>query len=126
MNILIVEDDRFTRGMLFQMVSNIGEHDVSVVTNGRSAVSLLADPAHGFDLVFIDMYMPHLNGDKVIEIIQDVAKVHFVVLTGHPLDFPKLPGHIQIVRKPANYKLIQHVIQERENNFKSQRKHPCA
>ncbi len=127
MNILIVDDDRFMRGMLFQMVNNIAKHEVSFVTNGHSAVSLLVDPVHGFDLVFIDLRMPRLNGDKVIEIIQDMmTNVHFVVLTGRPSDFPNLPKHIQIVQKPFDYSVIEQIIRGKESSLKGRCKTPAV
>ena len=118
MNILVVEDDRFLRGMLFQMINNIGHHEVSFLTNGHNALSLLADPQHGFHLVFIDLRMPRLNGDRVIDIIKDIAEVNFVMLTGHPQDYSRPPKHIKIIKKPFDYKVIENIIHQTEKSLK--------
>ncbi|MDD2709761.1 MAG: response regulator [Verrucomicrobiae bacterium] len=122
MKILIIEDDPAMRGALFQMINNIGKHDISLISDGHNAVSLLADPAHNFDLVFIDLRMPRLTGDKVIEIIQDISQVHFVALTAHLSDFPKLPKHIRVIEKPFDYETIEEAIREREQTLQSQSK----
>jgi len=122
-HILIVEDDRFMRGMLFQMLNNIGKHEISLLTNGHNAVSLLADPRHGFDLVFIDLHMPRLSGDKVIHIIQDITQVNFVVLTGHPNDFPKLSRQITVLKKPVDFSTIEKVVTDIEKKLKLKKSH---
>lgn len=121
MNILIVDDDRFIRSMLSQMLNNIGKHEVSIVTNGHNAVSLLADPSHGFDIVFLDLQMPRLGGDQVINIIQDIARVNFVILTGRPNEFPKLPKQIKLIKKPFDYSMIENVVLDTEKRLKSKR-----
>ena len=121
MNILVVEDDRFMRGMLFQMMNHIGKHDVSFVTNGHNAVSLLGDPSHGFDLVFIDLHMPRLTGDKVIQIVQDIVHTNFVVVTGHPQAFQNPPKHVQFIRKPFDYNVIEGIIAETEKKLKAKK-----
>lgn len=118
MNILIIDDDPYMRGMLFQIIKSIGKHEVSLLTNGYNAASLLADPQHGFDLVFIDSRMPRLSGGKVIEIIQDFIKVNFVVLTGHPEDITIKAKNIKVFKKPIDYTLIEKLILEAEKNQK--------
>jgi DNA-binding NtrC family response regulator len=119
MHILVVEDDRFMRGMMFQMLNNIGKHEVSLLTNGHHAVNLLADPNHGIDLVFLDLQMPRLTGDKVIESIQGIAKVNFVILSGHPEEFPQLPKHIRILKKPVDFTVIEKLVTGLEKILKS-------
>jgi YesN/AraC family two-component response regulator len=119
MNILIVEDDRFMRGMLFQMIGTMGKHEVSCITNGHNAACLLADPAHGYDLVLIDLRMPRLTGDKVIELIKDIAQVHFIVLSGHPEEFPHLPKHIKVVKKPVDYTTVEKLLHDVEKKSRS-------
>ncbi len=116
MNILIVDDDPHTRGMLFQLLHGMG-HEVSVLANGHNAVSLLADPQHGVDLVFLDLEMPRLTGDKVIEVIKDIVQVHFVIVTGNST--PKLPNHIQIIEKPFDLSAIEQVVYEREKDLRA-------
>ena len=106
MNILIVEDDRRARNLLFDMINSMGNHDVSVLTNGRNAVALLADPEHNFDLVFLDLHMPRMDGQDVIQILSDIVKINIVVITGDASRFPNLPSHIPVISKPYTHSMI--------------------
>lgn len=121
MNILVVEDDRFLRGMLFQMMNHIGKHDVSFVTNGHNALSLLADPSHGFDLVFIDLHMPRMTGDKVIRIVQEIVDTNFVVVTGHPDAVQNPPRHVRVVPKPFDFNVIESIIRDTEQEIRARK-----
>jgi DNA-binding NtrC family response regulator len=110
MNILIIEDDRLVRNMLYEMIGASGDHDVSVLTNGHNALSLLADPKHGFDLVFLDLKMPRLGGLAVIETLQSMLKINFVIVTADPTELPKLPSNIRLIVKPFTVDAIERVI----------------
>lgn len=59
MQILIVEDDSSAAWLLQQGISEAG-YVCDLVTNGLHAV-LLAQAAH-FDLILLDLMLPHLNG----------------------------------------------------------------
>jgi CheY-like chemotaxis protein len=114
MNILIVDDDRKTRSVLYEMINASGNHLISVLTNGHSAVNLLADPQHGFDLVFLDLHMPRVNGRRVMEILQDIVQVNFVVITADPSRFGPLPPHVKVLTKPVTCSSILQVLKEEE------------
>ncbi len=110
MNILIVEDNKEVRDFFYEMVNSIGRHEISVLTNGRNALSVLADPDHGFDLVLLDIEMPRMSGSKVVDMIHDRVKVNFVIVTGTPYELPQLPEQIQVLRKPVEYGDLELVI----------------
>lgn len=102
MNILIVDDDPGCREMLLNHLNRT--HEVSVVTNGRNALALLADDEHNFDVILLDLHMPRLPGAKVIEVLNEWKnlKARFIVMSGMPnLDHVRgLPNVRAILRKP--------------------------
>ncbi len=62
--VLIVDDNSINRFMLSKRVSMMG-HAVETATNGREALQMVRDKK--FDLVLLDIEMPELNGDAVLE-----------------------------------------------------------
>lgn len=102
MKILIVDDDRAFRGLLFELLNP--EHDVSVLCDGYNAISLLADPKHNFDLVILDIRMPRCNGDEVLRALEDWQnlKSRFVIVSGNvdPKRFRHLKNVAGVFAKP--------------------------
>ena len=84
MRILVVDDDVEVRNMLYDYLSR--RHELSILTDGRNAVSLLSDVGHKFDVVFIDLNMPRMSGESVIGVIADLpdVKTKFVVVSAYP------------------------------------------
>ena len=56
MKILIVEDDRSYRAMLYEFLHSEG-HEVLAVSDALHAVALLNEQSHGVDLVLLDLVM---------------------------------------------------------------------
>ncbi|WP_250532418.1 response regulator [Caballeronia sp. ATUFL_F1_KS39] len=79
--ILIVDDSRDTADMLGEIAVVLG-HNSTVVYDGASAVSAAA--AEAFDLIFLDLWLPDTDGQKVcIEIRKGRSgSAHIVALTG--------------------------------------------
>jgi DNA-binding NtrC family response regulator len=84
MRILVVDDDVEIRNLLYNYLSQ--KHELSVLTDGRNAVSLLSDVGHGFDLVFMDLNMPRMTGEEVLNVIESLpdVKTRFVVISAYP------------------------------------------
>jgi DNA-binding response OmpR family regulator len=62
--ILIVEDDEhIADGLRFNLEAE--SHDVHLVTDGQSAVTLLSGPDRKFDLVILDLMLPQMSGFEV-------------------------------------------------------------
>src|SRR5437867_3308028 len=62
--ILVVDDESISRYMLSQLVTHLG-HRVAVAEDGRQALEKLQ--AENFELVLLDMRMPEMDGDAVLE-----------------------------------------------------------
>lgn len=75
MNILLVDDDLFNQDLACMLLEEDG-HQVTVADNGLKALDELA--RHDFEVVFLDMEMPVLNGIETAKIIRSCE-------TGRPL-----------------------------------------
>jgi DNA-binding response OmpR family regulator len=75
--ILIVDDDRFTRGMLRMVLSAAG-YDVSLAEDGKSAVAMAA--AQKPDLVLTDGLLPKLHGFEVCKALKQFKNPPKVIL----------------------------------------------
>jgi two-component system, chemotaxis family, chemotaxis protein CheY len=103
MNILIVDDDSGYREMLFNHLNR--NHEVSLLTNGRSALALLADDEHDFDYILLDLHMPRLSGAKLINALNEWQnpRSQFIIMSGMPhIDdhVRSLPNVRAVLRKP--------------------------
>jgi DNA-binding NtrC family response regulator len=88
--ILVVDDDVEIRNLLHNYLAR--RHELSVLTDGRNAVSLLSDVGHGFDLVFMDLNMPRMTGEEVLDVIEELpdVKTKFVVVSAYPDRYRKV------------------------------------
>ena len=91
MKILIVDDDPPIRLLLFTVFGD--DHEVSVLCDGHNAVSVLSDPNHQFDVVLLDLKMPRLSGEMVLEFLSgwQNIKTKFIIVSG----FSEEAEHLQ-------------------------------
>ena len=91
MKILIVDDDPAIRLLLFTLFGD--DHEVSVLCDGHNAVSVLSDPNHQFDVVLLDLKMPRLSGEMVLEFLSgwQNIKTKFIIVSG----FSEEAEHLQ-------------------------------
>ena len=104
MKILIVDDDPAIRLLLFTVFGE--QHDVSVLCDGHNAVSLLSDPNHQFDVVLLDLKMPRLSGEMVLEFLSgwQNIKTKFIIVSGfhEEAQHLKYSNLIATLAKPFN------------------------
>lgn len=75
MKTLIVEDDFIARRKLEELFSPLGECDFA--TNGDEAVNAFRVAHDGkcpYDLIFMDIMMPPLDGSTLLEDIRDIER----------------------------------------------------
>lgn len=81
MTILVVDDDPDTRRLFQTVLESVGV-DITCETSGFNA--LVQVKARKFDLIFMDLLMPGLNGVYAIEKIQQVRPgMRIIAMTGH-------------------------------------------
>ena len=75
MKVLIVEDDYITSQVMNEILSQIGECDIA--EDGLKGIELFAD-AHNaedpYDVIFLDIMMPEIDGQEVLFQIRDIEK----------------------------------------------------
>ncbi len=87
MRILLAEDNAVNRLVATRMIEKRG-HDVLVAVNGREAVEMAAEEA--FDLVFMDVQMPEMDGLEATRAIREKEKktgrhLPIVAMTAHAM-----------------------------------------
>jgi PAS domain S-box-containing protein len=71
LRILVAEDNEFNAQLLEELLER-RDHRVRVANNGREALRLAT--AGGFDLVFLDLHMPEMDGFEVIRALREHEK----------------------------------------------------
>ena len=80
--ILVVDDERMLREILRNALGHLGYH-VVVAQDGEEALEIVANATEKFDVIFLDMTMPKLNGhDTFIRLKEMDPGVRVVLTTG--------------------------------------------
>ena len=88
MSILVAEDNEINQKVAQAMLERLG-HRVTLAANGKEAVSKWS--AGGFDVVFMDVQMPELDGVAATRAIRaaEIAAgtyVHIIAMTAHAME----------------------------------------
>jgi len=79
--ILVAEDNPANQLLIRTLMEKLGQ-DVTIVENGQLAVDALS--VHSFDLVFMDMQMPVMDGYTATKQIRDSGNnIPIIALTAH-------------------------------------------
>ncbi len=115
MKILIVEDDRNYRFVLYELLHLQG-HDVLVVSDALHAIALLDERDNAIDLVLLDLRMPRLSGDQVMETFAHwgECRARFIIMSGHvdPSRFKDHPKVIGCLQKPIEGPVLTNLVNE--------------
>ena len=87
--ILIVEDEPQLRGLLRLYLERAG-YAVSDAGDGASALSAFA--ADGADLVILDLMLPGMQGEAVLEALRDEADVPILITSAKRSDAERIAG----------------------------------
>lgn len=78
--ILIVEDEKPLARALELKLTHVG-FDVVVAYNGKEALEIMKTT--GFNLIILDLIMPHINGFDFLEILTQLANKPKIVVTSN-------------------------------------------
>ena len=115
--ILLAEDNPVNQKLAVLMLSKAG-YQVEVVPDGRQAVELFQCKPESFDLIFMDLQMPELDGLAATRAIRQLGyeAVPIIALTAHALkgDCEKClaAGMNAYLTKPINRKAVFDIIDE--------------
>jgi len=113
--ILIVDDDRGVREILGEILLEIGGIQVDCTGDGETGFSTIREG--DFDLVFIDMRLPGMDGLELLKLIKrHDSSLPVVMITG----FPSVDSAIQAMKdgaadfitKPIRFQQIEHVVEK--------------
>jgi len=68
-SVLIVDDVEDNREVLAARLAALGHTDIAMAVDGREALDMIA--RQPYDLVLLDVMMPHVNGIQVLESLRD-------------------------------------------------------
>jgi PAS domain S-box-containing protein len=95
LSVLVVDDEKFVRETLAEMLSDL-DHKVVTVVGGREAVEKVT--SDNFDLVFTDLAMPEMDGWETARAIrQQRPKLPVVLVTGYGATTQPPAGELDLV-----------------------------
>ncbi|NLF25870.1 MAG: response regulator, partial [Deltaproteobacteria bacterium] len=81
--VLVVDDEDPVRNVLSLSLLHLG-YQVELAASGREALDKFASTAGSFDLVILDMLMPHISGDEVFFRMREInPKVRVLIISGY-------------------------------------------
>ncbi len=119
LNIIIADDDSDDRELLSDALSEISHNfQITMVENGKELMEKLVGEKL-FDLVFLDLNMPAMNGFECLEKIMADPKLKELPIliystSAHPdqIDKTYLKGAIYFIQKPSNFNEIIKIIKK--------------
>ncbi|RKX61125.1 MAG: hypothetical protein DRP29_01260 [Thermodesulfobacteriota bacterium] len=118
LKILVVDDELIIRDTIKEFL-DIQGYKVESAENGKTALEKLYK--NGYDVCFLDMYMPDLTGKEVLQEIISKGKVttKFILITGYGGEMEKILDEylkqgilFKVLRKPFSLSEIQKVLKE--------------
>jgi CheY-like chemotaxis protein len=72
MKILVVDDDKSSQIVLSRILQQVDPgHDVTTAADGEEALLILQNPRQIFDVLFLDIEMPKVNGIQVLKTLHE-------------------------------------------------------
>ncbi|MGB2770347.1 MAG: response regulator [Candidatus Zixiibacteriota bacterium] len=123
MKILVVDDDPIIRKLLLEVLTNDG-HQVAVAKNGLEGLNLAR--RQPFQLVFMDVHMPIMNGlEALISIRNLYPEMAVAMMDSYPDQLVRQAeskGALTCMHKPFDLNEIREVIEEvGSSNLKEKR-----
>lgn len=113
--VLICDDSKMARKQMARALPDNWPVDVQFAENGQEAIDLIK--SHTFDVLFLDLTMPVLDGYATLEIIrQQDLPIMVIVVSGdiqpEAQERVKKLGAIDFIKKPVNAQHIKQVLME--------------
>jgi CheY-like chemotaxis protein len=101
--VMIVDDEKDVLSSVARVINSMG-HDTTSVTSGEEALRLLKTKK--YDLVLLDLLMPQMKGDEVLQKIKTNPKIKntkvamMTILDKDSDDAKKVKGYVEYFQKP--------------------------
>lgn len=106
--ILIVDDDIAVQATIRLLLERAGHHVVAA-SDGRKGLAALFE-AGDFDLVFLDIFMPGMDGLETMRLIQQrQPQIPIIVISGRPVvaDPCGSPDHLTMAAQLGAVRILQ-------------------
>lgn len=120
MKILLTDDSRMARKMLIKTLSEVlGENfEITETQNGEEAVNLYK--ANSFDIVFLDLTMPVMDGFTALELIKEYDSNAKVVVVSADIQKAAVDkvlelGALSFIKKPIDSQKMQQIFEKLNN-----------
>lgn len=117
--VLIVDDSPVMRNLLEQATTSAGEVTVDQAEDGVAALKTIRTAKDPYDLVFLDLNMPLMDGMKLLSYLrqeQDLGKTSVAVVTTEQSEDTELQarslGATHFLRKPVTQDMVNDVLRE--------------
>lgn len=117
-HILVVEDEALQRLLIVEILSMMN-YRLTTAENGKIAWELLNNPDNIFDIILLDLLMPEMNGNELLDLIQSTPKLRdipVIMLAAHnEMDqiYPCLnKGAIDFLMKPIRPGAVKGLINQ--------------
>lgn len=118
LKILVVDDEPMICEEFKDILQDEG-HEVETVLNGLDAIRKVQDTA--YDLVFLDVLMPKMEGREVFEQIKKISQVPVAIMSGYiPPNKEReilASGATAVFRKPLDLERVRGLV----NSLKTQK-----
>jgi len=122
LQVLVIDDDQAIRELIGAWVSEIG-CDYNAVGSGEEGLALLR--VQQYDLVFLDLMMPKMDG---VQVLRDIYKINVaakvIIITGYfegkALDEALALGNLTVLKKPIDKKVFLNVVHQHKAAKKKQ------
>lgn len=117
--ILIVDDIYINRYMLNIIINGYGDYQTHFAETGEQAINIIKK-IENFDLVFMDVKMPVLDGDEATKIIKNDLKLNVPVIAVTVYDNSSYDVSVfnDIIRKPYSTDKIKEMLNKYKDNEK--------
>ncbi len=116
-HILLAEDNPVNQKLVKLMLTKAG-YRVEVVNNGKEAVEKYAESPDAFDLIFMDVQMPEMDGMEATETIRDkgLGTIPIIAMTAHAMKGVRErcidAGMDDYITKPINRERVFKIIEK--------------
>ncbi len=110
---ILIVDDEIGICEEFRDVLMEEDHDVDYATNGEEALRKVQDQR--FDLIFLDVLMPRMEGREIFERIKRISNVPVAIISGYippnkERDILAL-GAVACFKKPLDLKKVKELVE---------------
>ncbi len=111
--ILVVDDEKLICEEFKAILQEEG-HDVDTAYNGMEGLEKIK--AQQFDIVFLDVLMPRMEGREAFEKIKQISQVPVVIMSGYiPPNKEReilALGAVAVLKKPLDLNRVRNLVQQ--------------